>query len=83
MINSRPVNSTTVRSTFNFTLSPTPRKLIAATSAMKPTAISGTPKAPTSSPREVEKLAANARDAVAAEVMPDDMTAKATRKVTK
>ncbi len=83
MMISRPVSSTTVRTTFILTLSPTPRKLMAATRAMKPTAISGTPQAPRSRLSEVAKLEAKAREAVAAEVMPEDITAKATRNVTK
>ena len=35
------------------------------------------------SPNACDRLAANARDAVDAEVMPEHMTAKATMKVTK
>ena len=79
----RPVSSTTVSNTFIFRLSPTPRKLIRLTRTMKPTAISGTPRAPRSRPRELAKFEAKAREAVAADVMPEDMTAKATKNVTK
>ena len=80
----RPVSSTQVSTTFAFTLSPTPRKLTTATSAMnsRPTMRDADPA------REIEiesvrRFAANARDAVEAEVMPEHMTAKATMKVTK
>jgi hypothetical protein len=80
----RPLSSTHVRTTFAFTLSPTPRKLIAATAAMKPTAISVTPIPPASSrPKALDRLAAKAREAVEAEVMPDAITANATMNVTK
>ena len=67
-----------------FTLSPTPRKLMAATSAMKPSptkVIPGPP--PRSRPRALDMFAAKAREAVEADVMPEHITAKATRKVTK
>ena len=79
-----PVSSTQVSTTLAFTLSPTPRRLTAATSAMKarPTRVMPMPparfrlKAP-------DRLAAKAREAVEAEVMPEHITAKATMKVTK
>ncbi len=82
MIN-RPVTSTTVRTTFIFTLSPTPRKFTAAMSAIKPTAMSGVPQSPKPKPSDASKFAAKAREAVDADVMPEDMTAKATRNVMK
>ena len=80
----RPVSSTQVRTTLAFTLSPTPRKLTIATSAMKasPTRVMPMPPARLS-PKACEMLAAKARDAVEAEVMPEHITAKATMKVTK
>jgi hypothetical protein len=84
MMISRPVSSTQVSRTLNFTLSPTPRKLIAATSSMNPRAtrvIAIPPVRPR--PKALDMLAANARDAVDAEVMPEHITAKATINVTK
>ena len=83
MMMSRPDSSTQVSSTLIFTLSPTPRKFTAAITAMKTRPTSVTPKPPRPSPSELEKLAANAREAVDAEVMPEHITAKAMRKVTK
>ena len=79
----RPVSSTQVSTTFTFTLSPTPRKFTMATSVMKrrPTIVMPKPSSPR--PKPFEKLAAKAREAVKAEVMPEHITAKATRKVTK
>jgi hypothetical protein len=72
-----------VRTTFAFTLSPTPRKLMAATSPMKsrPTSVMLNPSRPR--PNPVDRLAAKALEAVDAEVMPEHITAKATRNVTK
>ena len=83
MIN-RPVSSTQVRTTFTFTLSPTPRRLIAATAAMNnnPTIVMPMPPARLRL-NECDRLAAKAREAVDAEVMPEHMTAKATMNVTK
>ena len=79
---SRPVSSTQVSSTLSFTLSPTPRKLTAATSAMKASAIAVMPMPPAeSSPKATCRLAAKAREAVDAEVMPEHITAKATMNV--
>ena len=80
----RPVSSTQVSTTFAFTLSPTPRKLTTATSAMNasPTSVMPIPPARLR-PKAFDRLAANAREAVEAEVMPEHMTAKATMKVTK
>ncbi len=85
MIISRPESSTMVRTTFAFTLSPTPRKLIAATSAMKPRASTSRPLLPASKPRwnPSERKPAKAFEAVEAEVIPEHITVKATRKVRK
>ena len=80
----RPVSSTQVSTTLAFTLSPTPRKLTAATTAMKARPISVMPMPPARPrPKAFDKLAAKAREAVEAEVMPEHITAKATMKVTK
>ena len=80
----RPVSSTTVSTTLAFTLSPTPRKLTAATTAMKARATSEMP-IPLSrlSWNAPERLAAKAREAVDAEVIPEHMTVNATMKVMK
>ena len=74
-----------VSTTLALTLSPTPRKLTAATSAMKPSATSMSPVPPTSKPRSNPSLRkpAKALLAVDALVMPEHITVKATRKVTK
>ena len=80
---SRPVNSTQVSTTLAFTLSPTPRKLTSAQSAMKPSPTMVIPMVVMLRLNACDKLAANARDAVEAEVMPEHITAKATMKVTK
>ena len=80
----RPVSSTQVRTTFAFTLSPTPRKLTTATAAMNasPSRVIPIPPASLRS-NEFDRLAANAREAVDAEVMPEHITANATMNVTK
>ena len=80
----RPDSSTQVRTTFAFTLSPTPRKLTSATTAMNPNPSRVIP-IPPPSPRlkAFDMLAANAREAVDADVMPEHMTANATMNVTK
>ena len=85
MIISRPDSSTRVSTTLALTLSPTPRKLTAATSAMNASAITRMPALPTSKPRSKPSLRnpANALDAVEADVMPEHMTVNATRNVTK
>ncbi len=83
MMISRPDSSTQVSTTLIFTLSPTPRKFTAAITAMNTRPTSVTPRPPRPRPIESEKLAAKAREAVDAEVMPEHMTAKAMRKVTK
>ncbi len=83
MMMSRPVSSTQVRTTFAFTLSPTPRKLTIATTAMKARPISVMPVVAKSKPKAVERFAAKAREAVEAEVIPEHITAKATMKVMK
>ena len=84
MMISSPVSSTQVSTTLAFTLSPTPRKLIAATSAMKPRPMHGDADAAVRSrPNACDMLAAKAREAVEAEVMPEHITANATMKVTK
>ena len=83
------VISTRVRTTLNFTDSPTPRRLISASSTMKPSAIQVT--VPVLGSESSQPLATNppvrfwARtlDEVAALVMPEQITAKATRNVTK
>ena len=79
-----PDSSTQVRTTFAFTLSPTPRKLTSATTAMNPNPSRVIP-IPPPSPRlkAFDMLAANAREAVDADVMPEHMTANATMNVTK
>jgi hypothetical protein len=79
-----PVSSTSVSTTLAFTLSPTPRKLTIATSAMKASPMTVMPIPPARlSPNTCAVLAAKAREAVEAEVMPEHITAKATMKVTK
>ena len=79
-----PVSSTQVSTTFAFTLSPTPRKLTAATTAMKASPISVMPMPPSRPrPNAFDMFAAKAREAVEADVMPEHITAKATMKVTK
>ena len=83
MMMSSPVSSMQVRTTLAFTLSPTPRKLTIATTAMKATPMSVTPSVAKSKPNAAERFAAKAREAVEAEVMPEHITAKATIKVTK
>ena len=82
MINSSPDSSTQVSTTLALTLSPTPRKLTIATRVMNASAISDQAVAEI----EVEGFAqirANAREAVHAEVMPEDITVNATMNVTK
>ena len=83
MMMRRPVNSTQVRTTLAFTLSPTPRKLTAATTAMKTRPVIVMPKLEKPRPNACDMLAEKAREAVEAEVMPEHITAKATMKVTK
>ena len=79
-----PDNSTQVSTTFSFTLSPTPRKLTAATRPINASATIVTVIPPlTSRSSTLAKLAAKAREAVADEVMPEHITAKATMKVRK
>ena len=74
-----------VSTTFAFTLSLTPRKLIAATSAMNPSASTSRPPLPALNPSPKPSLTkpAKAFDAVEAEVIPEHITVKATRKVRK
>jgi hypothetical protein len=80
----RPLSSTQVSTTFAFTLSPTPRKLTAATRAMKASPMRVIPIPPARlRSKAFDRLAAKAREAVDAEVMPEHMTAKATINVTK
>ena len=57
----RPVSSTQVSTTLAFTLSPTPRKLTMATSAMKRSPVRVMPRLPSPRPKLVERLAAKAR----------------------
>ena len=80
--------STMVSTTLNFTLSPTPRRLIRASTSMKSRATTsvapspvGTPSMPSSRP--MSRLLASRPDEVEALVMPEHTTVKATRKVTK
>ena len=82
MMISSPDSSTQVNTTLAFTLSLTPRRLRAATRRMKPMAIRVTTAVPASNEKPSTRLAANAFDAVDADVTPDDMTAKATMNVT-
>ena len=73
-----------VSTMFALTLSPTPRKFTAATSAMKPSAMIMTRVVFLASrPKPLARLEANAREAVEADVMPEHMTVKATMKVRK
>jgi hypothetical protein len=83
MMIKRPVSSTQVRTTFAFTLSPTPRKLTAATTAMKVSPAKVIPTPPSLRSKAFDMFAANAREAVDADVMPEHMTANATMNVTK
>ena len=85
MMSRRPDSSTMVSTTLALTLSPTPRKFTAATRAMNPSATSISANPPTSNPRSNPSLRkpANALLAVDALVMPEHITVKATRKVTK
>ena len=88
---SRPLSSTQVSTTLALTLSATPRKLIKATSAMKTTArnkirlglTSTSAPSPRTTPVKAAKLAAKAREAVEAEVMPEHITVKQIKKVKK
>ena len=78
----RPVISTMVSTTLSLTLSPTPRKFTAASSAMNNSASTTTPTLPQSRSKAVKKFAAKNREAVEAEVIPEHITTNATRKVT-
>jgi hypothetical protein len=84
----RAIISTRVSATLNFTLSPTPRRLIAASSSMKPkatavtTSRTGKPIQPLIA-RPPKKFWARTFADVEALVMPEQSTANATRKVTK
>ena len=80
---SSPVSSTQVSTTLAFTLSPTPRKLTTATIAMKARPVRVMPQPVRPSPIAFDMFAANARDAVDAEVMPEHITANATMNVMK
>ena len=80
--------SMSVSSTLNFTLSPTPRRLISASSTMNASATTsvapspvGTASMPSLSP--TSRLLASRPDEVEALVMPEHTTVKATRKVMK
>ncbi len=83
------VISTRVRITLNFTLSPTPRRLISASSSMKPIAITVSRPllaSPSIHPLMVSppvRFWASTLEEVDALVMPEQTTAKATRNVTK
>ena len=73
------------------TLSATPRRLMAATRAMNsrastrmsPGLVWGVDPSPRSTLANAARFAAKAREAVEAEVMPEAITVKQTRKVTK
>ena len=84
----RAVISIRVRTTLNFTLSPTPRRLISASSTMNAIATTVIAVLPcdTSQPRPskpASRLVASRLDEVEALVMPEQTTANATRNVTK
>ena len=79
----RPVISTMVSTTLSLTLSPTPRRLTAATSTMNSSATATIPAVPQSNPNPLKKFDAKNRDAVDADVMPEHITMNATRNVTK
>ena len=84
----RAVISTRVSTTLNFTLSPTPRRLIAASSSMKPIATAVTAPCPGMLiqpliARPPKRFWASTFADVDALVMPEQTTANATRKVTK
>ena len=84
MTSSSPDSSTRVSTTLALTLSPTPRRLTAATSSMNATAI---PRMSmvflSSSAKPLARFDANARDAVDADVMPEHITVKQTMNVRK
>ena len=80
--------SMSVSTTLNFTLSPTPRRLIAASSNMKASATRVIAVLPCdtcqpSPSKPASRLEASRLEAVEALVMPEQTTAKATRNVTK
>ena len=83
------VTSTRVSTTLNFTDSPTPRRLTSASTTMNAIAISVivvVPGSASSQPlatRPPVRFWASTCEDVEALVMPEQMTAKATRKVTK
>ena len=79
----RPLISTMVSTTLSLTLSPTPRRLTAATITMKSSATPTIPVVPQSMPKPLKKLDAKKRDAVEADVMPEHITMNATRNVAK
>jgi hypothetical protein len=84
MTSSRPDSSTSVRKMLALTLSPTPRRFTAATTAMKISATLMTSVAlVSSSPKPTARFEAKARDAVEAEVMPEHMTVKQTMNVSR
>ena len=84
MTRSRPESSTRVSTMLALTLSPTPRKLMAATRAMKASAMTRIrPLFLSSRLKPLARLAAKARDAVEADVMPEHITVKQTMNVRK
>ncbi len=94
MTSTRPLSSTRVKTMLAFTLSATPRRLIKATRHMKASArmvvrpsLKSAPPSPIQSSRTTltiaSRLEAKARAAVEAEVIPEHITVKQTRKVTK
>ena len=78
------VISTMVSTTLNFTLSPTPRRLIAASRTMNSIAVASVAVVDgLSLPKPISRLAASRLEDVDALVMPEQTTVNATRKVTK
>ena len=78
----RPVISTMVSTTLSLTLSPTPRRLTAATSDHEEQRDARRFRlCPSRSPKPLKKFDAKNRDAVDADVMPEHITMNATRNV--
>ena len=88
MITVSATTTTEVSTTLSFTLSPTPRRLTAARTIMKPSATARVAPVPVGTPprrlsRPSSRLEATSPEDVEALVMPEQTTAKATRKVRK
>ena len=85
----RATTSTIVSSTLNFTDSPTPRRLISASSSMKAiampvmTPVLGSESSHPLATKPPARFCARTLEEVAALVMPEQITPKATRNVTK